>query len=605
MPLYDPLDDLAPTKAPAGKKMDAFDFFPSAEEVAAHRAVEKAAAESAPDPTEGMSFGDKVAAGAGKRLYDLGSGTTAWGLRTAAMLPGSGDTEKQAVRDFVAKDAERRHLDAPLMGTLGGKLGSSLPDVAVSALVPPAGLPSYITNAGLSFLGETDPMAALSGAALSLPGTAMGNTAAALGARSLNALPFGKNDPTKANIIAADQTLRQTDPRGLPVTAFVKPSSRMADFDRLVTGNGTSQNVLVDMLTRMREAADAKNTALWKQVDEVARNNKAIISIDPTQTLGALNNFRRQYGTQHLVDLSNPRDAAALLHLMGNDTDASRVLSKTLTDAERGNPQVVSDFFTNVDRVRSGASFEQMRNLQQQIGSAIGELSGKKDVDRQMLGALRGAYSSVLGDMESTGNRTVDKQLTEALRAASKQHREEVLPFRTGEVSGGRNPILANFANGKYTSDPAALVADMSTPSGRAAFQTYLYPRLTPEEAATAQKIWAEPKLAGAYRRNEVAYGENPIVHPLQTAAKTMADLDAVRYNRAVKAWMAANPTLLENTQFRPVSRAVIGGLRQMGNAASPAVVSEAPELAAKLNPLSWFRGDRESQVPYVSVDRP
>jgi len=66
--------------------------------------------------------------------------------------------------------------------------------------------------------------------------------------------------------------------------------------------------------------------------------------------------------------------------------------------------------------------------------------------------------------MEKTGNKTVDKQLTEALQAASKHHRENVLPFRTGEVNGARNPILAKYEQGTYHNDPSQILSDMIRP---------------------------------------------------------------------------------------------------------------------------------------------
>jgi len=80
----------------------------------------KAKKEPAYDPTEGMGFLDKAAAGAGKSMVDM--------YRGGKQILGVGGPELQAEID------ESRKLDAPLMNTAGGVVGNLAGSVATMAL---------------------------------------------------------------------------------------------------------------------------------------------------------------------------------------------------------------------------------------------------------------------------------------------------------------------------------------------------------------------------------------------------------------------------------------------------------------------------------------
>lgn len=544
--------------------------------------------ERAPEPpreptlADDNSFLQNAAIGGVETARELGTGAELWGRRLG------GDPNLQSA---LAEEKQRRELYRPVMDTWGGKIGSAVPAAAFGALTPPSGLAAYATNAALSMAPTLDPAEAVLSGALSVPGTLIGNTLASGAARGTNAV-LGRTDPLKENTVRADRVLREAGDKGLPITAFVTPAERATRYDAAIM-----QNHPVAVLDRLKDAADATNKALWQKVDDIASANKSIISIDPTNTLKALDNFRRNYGTSHLTDLSNPRDSAALLYMMGNEKAARNTLSRTLTDAENANPAVADQFFKNVQQGMTGASFDQMRALQQRIGNAIGELSGKPDADRKMLAGLRNAYSAALTDMEDTGNKTVDKQLKEALQAASKQHREEVLPFRTGEINGARNPILRKYMNGTYQNDPSQILADLNTASGRAGFANFVYPKLQPEEAAVVQKIIAEPKLTRELRGGLTPEGG---FHPVEKLGKIAADADVVRYNPFLKRILAADPSVLENSPMRPVTRAAIGALRQAasGERAAAALQGGARLAGEAVSPLTNLF--QEKQTAYV-----
>jgi len=92
------------------------------------------------DPTEGMSTFDKVAAGVGKSMHDLGQGL--------------GQYVGLSSRDDVK---ESRRLDAPLMRTTAGKTGDIAGNVAMT--IPLAFVPGANTVAGAGAIGALTGLA--------------------------------------------------------------------------------------------------------------------------------------------------------------------------------------------------------------------------------------------------------------------------------------------------------------------------------------------------------------------------------------------------------------------------------------------------------------
>lgn len=139
-----------------------------------------------PDPTEGMSFGQKFAAGAGKALSDAGSGLAQFGTEAAKELLGdrtgltggvAQDSLGRTIEGQRQETAETRRIDAPLMDTGAGLAGNITGNVGMlvapgGALKGAASVPQFARaapalNAGASaLLPTTIPGAAASGAAL-------------------------------------------------------------------------------------------------------------------------------------------------------------------------------------------------------------------------------------------------------------------------------------------------------------------------------------------------------------------------------------------------------------------------------------------------------
>lgn len=121
-----------------------------------------------PDPTEGMSVPQKVAAGAGKAVVDLYRGAKQVAPIAAEALPGpfkyagrignalrimmTGDTP-EAVQ---AEIDESRRLDAPLMATNSGKVGNIGTKIAAALAIPGGATYTGATAAGAG-LGLLEP----------------------------------------------------------------------------------------------------------------------------------------------------------------------------------------------------------------------------------------------------------------------------------------------------------------------------------------------------------------------------------------------------------------------------------------------------------------
>jgi hypothetical protein len=110
-------------------------------------------------PTEGMSTGQRLLAGAGKAFSDLGLGArqVEATVRSAAdkavnfLAPNQGSVWDQEKQTLAQEVANRRGTDAPLMQTGAGKVGNFVGNVA--ATVPAAFVPGANTVAGAGLVG--------------------------------------------------------------------------------------------------------------------------------------------------------------------------------------------------------------------------------------------------------------------------------------------------------------------------------------------------------------------------------------------------------------------------------------------------------------------
>lgn len=108
--------------------------------------------EEQPNPTEGMSTGEKIAAGAGKAITDLGRGAK----QILSNVPVLNQLDALNPETVQAEIDESRRLDAPLMDTAAGKVGNVAGLVGASLLVPGAATATGATALGAG-MGALQP----------------------------------------------------------------------------------------------------------------------------------------------------------------------------------------------------------------------------------------------------------------------------------------------------------------------------------------------------------------------------------------------------------------------------------------------------------------
>lgn len=114
--------------------------------------------EQAYSPTDGMSVVDRIRAGIGQGFANFGRG-----VRQAALSAGAYGAESQGditpqgrqnvIQSEQANISEARRLDAPLLATTGGKVGSFIGNVAT--LLPTAAIPGANTVTGAGLIGAS------------------------------------------------------------------------------------------------------------------------------------------------------------------------------------------------------------------------------------------------------------------------------------------------------------------------------------------------------------------------------------------------------------------------------------------------------------------
>jgi len=124
-------DDWDHNKIDATLRKDHPDLFKSVPPLGAHNLAQP----DKYDPTDSMSTFDKVAAGAGKSVVDMGRGAQ----QILSHVPVLNKTDMFNPSNVQSGVDESKKLDAPLMATTSGKVGNVLGSVAAGAVIPGAG----------------------------------------------------------------------------------------------------------------------------------------------------------------------------------------------------------------------------------------------------------------------------------------------------------------------------------------------------------------------------------------------------------------------------------------------------------------------------------
>lgn len=327
-----------------------------------------------PNPTDGMSTGDRIAAGFGRSIAELGRGlkqsATNAGIGIASAMAGSPEFRaalRQKTDPIQAQQQseidEARRLDAPLMGTTAGQVGNV---AGILAQILGPGLALRGTAAGAAFLPTTIRGNALQGAALggvqatsssesqtlnALAGGAAGGAGAAVfrgGAAGYNALRnLGRGsvdsaDRAAAGIIseqAADPaSLQRLSPSQVPgVQRTLAEETLDPGIARLERSMRSTSNEF-DTIDRSNNAA---------RVDQLRR-------IAGTESDMAAAEAARNSATSSLRDQSfqEGRDFARMSGMMSDVERARLILQSQDVSAENMARQIAND---NASRVFMGS----------------------------------------------------------------------------------------------------------------------------------------------------------------------------------------------------------------------------------------------------------
>lgn len=294
----------------------------------------------APDPTEGMSGLDKLRAGWGKAIADLGRGV--------GQMVGAVD------RNDVA---ESRRLDAPLMRSGAATAGNFLGNV--SAMVPAAFIPGANTLAGATAIGG------ISG--LAQPSVSTGETLTNIGLGGLGGL---------AGQAAANRIGRMAAQRGSDLTLGQQQSARAGEAlgMRLTPGKASGSQALQKM-----EMALESNPMTSPAFDAIKDGNQRALNRAAAQAIGEradeLSSGVLARAEQRLGQVFNsvadntpvPLDPVAVggrLNQIAGDFDG--MLAGNARLESNGLWQRLDAFVND----RGGASREQLRTLSSNLGKA-------------------------------------------------------------------------------------------------------------------------------------------------------------------------------------------------------------------------------------------
>jgi hypothetical protein len=343
------------------------------------------------DPTDGMSTTDKVLAGVGKGMVDVGRG--------AGQMLG---LTSQAEID------EARRIDAPLMNTKSGMVGNILGSVAAAA--PAMFIPGANTVAGAgvtgAVLGALQPMAAdesrLQNAALGgvLGSGAQFGLGKLAGAAQSRLAAKEAEGLTKASQNAVrDETLRASQQAG-----YVIPPSQ--------AGGGILSRTLegVSGKYKTNQAAAIKNQNV---TDSLARKALGLADDEPItrEAMQAVRDRAFQSGYEPLSKAGAIETDRAFQKSLDSIVSDFQGASRSFPDA------VDNTIMKRVDALRTGAM-------------DVGDALKMTRILRDEANAAYGASNPALGKATKKAAQVIEDQIERALQSAGKDGAELLKNFR-------------------------------------------------------------------------------------------------------------------------------------------------------------------------------
>lgn len=425
--------------------------------------------DDAADPTR--TFGENVAAGAGKAIYDLARGggqilrsgiEAVTPRKTSELVTGKRDTLADKLGLPTEADvAEARELDKPLMETAGGLVGNVAGHVGVSLLVPGVGTYKGAVAAGgaLGALqptvdGESRIQNAAIGAGAGVAGKAVGDKVAGAVANRLT---------------ARDAALTAEASRNAPRDAALE-AGRKAGYvvpPRMVEKQGVLGSVVeaVGGRTKTEQLASNRNQAV---TNELARTALGVADDTPI-TPELLKGIRAKAGEAYetLRGVGTITADKQFVGDLGKITQKYQGASKDFPELARNEiAEVVAS--VNKPSFTTDAAVDAMSILRERAASAFGK--GDKSLGtayRQTSQALEDAIERRLIE---GGSREALSAFQAARRTIAKTYTVEKALDAGGNVSASR--IAADLKKGKPITEELRTIGEFAGNFQKAAQST-------------------------------------------------------------------------------------------------------------------------------------
>lgn len=404
----------------------------------AHFAAPKA--EPAPNPTDGMSAGEKFAAAAGS---SVASGLRALGADRIVKSLG-----------LPATKAEADALDAPLMKTKAGRFGSIAGTIGIGA--PAMLVPGANTYLGASLLGagmggaltEGDLADRAKGALAGAAGGALGKGAGDLigaGAKKVGAMLASRAAAKDASQVGLNAALKTAKDVGYVVT----PSMAQKSGPIISTLEGLGGKI------KTQQSASVKNQAV---TDRLVRQSLGLAE-DAPLTPETLNAVRQQAGQAYeaLRGLGTVNADADLKLALQQASKQTQGASRSFPGLVKANP--VDDIVKALDQPKfdAGDAIDAVRVLRDQADSFY--TSGDKASGKAIKGIANALEDSLERAAQSTGNPQLVNGFREARKTIAKTY---TVQSALGAGSVNAQKLASQLTKGKPLSGELKQVAQFS-----------------------------------------------------------------------------------------------------------------------------------------------
>jgi GGDEF domain-containing protein len=392
------------------------------DEASAISAIQGSAPSEYASPAEGMGMGERISAGAGKAVYDVGRGI--------GQLMGNVPQEEI--------DAARQR-DAALMATGGGMAGNVLGNVAMSAIPGRAmmGIPGLATAgralaapstlgqaaAGGAMFGVVQPTATgesrISNIAMGAGGGSAGYGAmAGLGRVMAPQTPEAVRDlmargvtPTPGQILGPTASRIEQGLSSIPVVGDVIRNAQISSIEQF--NKAVGNEVLSSVGKRVPSNIKPGNEMIRYVGDEVSKEYNTLLP-----------KLSARIDDQFTAEISRIREMGQYL-----PPDKAKQLNKIIND------KVVGKIGSS-----AGIKGETIKEMQSSLGNLAKQYKTTADADQRQVGNAIGEIMSSLRSLVSRNNPEYAKELTRIDTAWAKLATLEKAAGRVGSQEGIFSP---------------------------------------------------------------------------------------------------------------------------------------------------------------------